>query len=60
MAMHSGEIYQAQAARFSGRFAAGFTRQTPYSRRTRQGRCGQQMLCSIQVFRFLNSLLLCG
>ncbi|MCW1877832.1 hypothetical protein OMR58_25685 [Erwinia sp. INIA-01] len=46
--MHSGEIYQAQAARFSGGFAAGFTRQAQYSRRTRPERCGQEMLCSIR------------
>ncbi|XST02333.1 hypothetical protein ACNF0A_23055 (plasmid) [Enterobacter hormaechei] len=30
MAMQSGKIYQAQAARFSGGFAAVFTRQAPY------------------------------
>jgi len=30
MAMHSGEIYQAQAARFIGEFIAGFARLTPH------------------------------
>ena len=35
MAMHSGEIYLAQAARFTGEFTAGFTGLTPLSRRTR-------------------------
>ncbi|ENU8217643.1 hypothetical protein ACE2MW_005015 [Salmonella enterica] len=44
MAMHSGEIYQAQAARFTGGFSAGFTRQAPYSRRTCPERCGKEML----------------
>ncbi|MBZ7828167.1 hypothetical protein FML56_29595 [Klebsiella grimontii] len=44
MAMHLGEIYLAQKARFSGEFTAGFTRLTPHSRRTRPGRCGQEML----------------
>lgn len=47
MAMQSDEIYLAQNARFSGEFAAGFTGLTPLSRRTRPGRCGQGMLCSI-------------
>ncbi|OAT56521.1 hypothetical protein M993_04788 [Obesumbacterium proteus ATCC 12841] len=32
MAMHSGEIYLAQAARFTGEFTAGFTGLRPYSR----------------------------
>ncbi|EDK2434962.1 hypothetical protein CH046_23635 [Salmonella enterica subsp. enterica serovar Derby] len=32
MAMQSGEIYLAQAARFSWEFAAGFTGLTPLSR----------------------------
>jgi hypothetical protein len=44
MAMHLGEIYQAQAARFTGKFPAAFTERTPYSRRTRPERCGQDML----------------
>ncbi|EIX0285045.1 hypothetical protein MGU62_004532 [Salmonella enterica] len=44
MAMQSGEIYQAQAARFTGEFTAGFTGLTPHSRRTRPERCGQEML----------------
>nr|AEW43426.1 hypothetical protein [Salmonella enterica subsp. enterica serovar Typhimurium] len=44
MAMHLGEIYLAQKARFSGEFTAGFTGLTPHSRRTRPGRCGQGML----------------
>ncbi|EJF7168099.1 hypothetical protein M8440_005060 [Salmonella enterica] len=39
MTMHSGEIYQAQAARFIGEFSAGFAGLTPHSRRTRPGRC---------------------
>jgi hypothetical protein len=30
--MHSGEIYQAQAAQFSGGFAVGFTGLTPHLR----------------------------
>jgi hypothetical protein len=30
--MQSGEIYQAQSARFTGAFTAGFTGLTPYSR----------------------------
>lgn len=47
MAMHSGEIYQAQAARFTGCFSAGFTRQAPYSRRTCPERCDKGMLCQI-------------
>ena len=45
MAMQPGEIYQAQAARFTGEFAAGFAGLTPHSRRTRPGRCGQELLC---------------
>lgn len=49
MAMQSGEIYQAQAERFTGEISAGFAGLTPHSRRTRPGRCGQQMLCSIRV-----------
>jgi len=32
MAMHSGEIYQAQAARFTGEFTAGFSGLTPHLR----------------------------
>jgi len=44
MAMQPGEIYQAQSARFAGEFTAGFTGLTPHSRRTRSGRCGQEML----------------
>jgi len=32
MAMHSGEIYQAQAARFTGEFSAGFAGLTSHSR----------------------------
>ncbi|ECN1181533.1 MULTISPECIES: hypothetical protein [Bacteria] len=32
MAMHSGEIFQAQAARFAGEFTAGFSGLTPHSR----------------------------
>ncbi|EIE3280443.1 MULTISPECIES: hypothetical protein [Salmonella] len=49
MAMQPGEIYLAQNAWFSGEFAAGFTGLTPHTRRTRPGRCGQRMLCSIRV-----------
>jgi len=30
--MHSGEIYQAQAARFTGEFSAGFAGLTSHSR----------------------------
>jgi len=44
MAMQSREIYQAQNARFSGEFTAGFAGLTPHSRRTRPGRCAQEML----------------
>jgi len=44
MAMQSGGIYQAQAARFTGEFTAGFAWLKPHSRRTRPGRCGQEML----------------
>ncbi|EDT6198807.1 hypothetical protein A7Y49_004796 [Salmonella enterica subsp. enterica serovar Weltevreden] len=44
MAMQSDEIYQAQNARFSGGFTAGFAGLTAHSRRTRPGRCGQGML----------------
>ncbi|EKP2119438.1 hypothetical protein OFY73_004827 [Salmonella enterica] len=32
MAMQFGEIYQAQAARFTGEFTAGFIGLTPHSR----------------------------
>ncbi|EBH8909663.1 hypothetical protein EA116_26600 [Salmonella enterica subsp. enterica serovar Santiago] len=32
MIMHSGEIYQAQAAQFTGEFTAGFTGLTPHLR----------------------------
>jgi len=42
--MQSGEIYQAQAERFTGELSAGFAGLTPHSRRTRPGRCGQEML----------------
>lgn len=45
MAMHLGEIYQVQAAQFTGEFSAGFTGLTPYSRRTRPERCAQELLC---------------
>ncbi|EKK1053469.1 hypothetical protein PJ953_004546 [Salmonella enterica subsp. enterica serovar Senftenberg] len=44
MAMQPGENYQAQAARFTGEFSAGFTGLAPHLRRTRPGRCGQEML----------------
>ncbi|ECY9928232.1 hypothetical protein F7786_23060 [Salmonella enterica subsp. enterica] len=44
IAMQPGEIYQAQNARFSGEFTAGFAGLTPHSRRTCPGRCGQGML----------------
>jgi len=44
MAMQSGEIYQAQAERFTGELSVGFAGLTPHSRRTRPGRCGQGML----------------
>jgi len=49
MAMQSGENYQAQAARFTREFTAGFTGLTPHSRRTRSGRCGQEVLCSTEI-----------
>ncbi|MQK37646.1 hypothetical protein DWW26_23350 [Escherichia coli] len=45
MAMQSGEIYLAQAARVSWEFTAGFAGLTPHSRRTRPGRCAQEHLC---------------
>ncbi|ATM18906.1 hypothetical protein DOE62_25055 (plasmid) [Salmonella enterica subsp. enterica serovar Brandenburg] len=54
MAMQSGEIYRTQTGRFTGRFAAGFTKQAPYSRRTCPERCGQEMLCSISHLRYRN------
>ncbi|ECB3955402.1 hypothetical protein CQL54_23915 [Salmonella enterica subsp. enterica serovar Newport] len=44
MAMQSGEIYQAQAARFTGEISAGFTGLAPHLRRTRPGRCAQGVL----------------
>jgi hypothetical protein len=40
MAMQSVEIYGTQTGWFTGYFAAGFTRQTSYSRRARLERCG--------------------
>ena len=58
IAMQPGEIYQAQNARFSGEFTAGFAGLMPHSRRTRPGRCGQKvMLCLIQDV-FLKPLIL--
>jgi len=45
MAMHLVEIYQAQGARFTGEFSAGFTGLAPHLRLTRPARCGQVALC---------------
>ena len=49
IAMQPGKIYQAQSARFTGEFTAGFAGLTAHSRRTRPARCGQEVLCSTEI-----------